>query len=264
MKKTISFLILIPVIIILFSNCQSSDVSESVSTSDPYQHITDLPARELLQKAILRAGGLENWKKLQKLKFRKYFALYEASGKVENEALQTHNYTFLPENKINIRWMVDDVQHETIYQQGHVEKRIGGQPDTSANPQSLLSSVLSATFVISIPFKLLDPGVELTYAGLDTLEDNQVVEVLKAVYNPDTHEQHSTPDTWWHYFVKEDLKEIAYMVQHADHFSYVKNLRDTTVNGFVFPTKRDSYRVDSLRNISFLRARYAYSDYEVN
>lgn len=242
--------------------CQQYE-EKTAPPSDPYAHIQDVQARQLLRKAIERAGGLEAWNNLQTLHFEKYYALYDSTGAMEIEARQTHDYRFQPNQQINISWNAGGALHRMVYENEKVTKTVDGQVDASADPQSLLNNVLSATFVISIPFKLLDPGTELRYLGVDTLEDNQIVEVLEASYNPEAHDNLSTPDTWHHYFDQDDFTLVAYRVQHADHYSYVKNLGYTTAGGFLFPTKRSSFRVDDQRNKLYLRAAYEYGGYEV-
>lgn len=250
----------------LFFACQpvqQQQESEPDTKPDPYEHIADLKARELLKKAIERAGGLDEWNNIQELKFEKYFALYTAEGDTENEAWQNHLYQYQPEEAINISWTSEDGRHEINQQAGDLVKKVDGRPDTQADRQSLLNSVLSATFVIGIPFKLLDKGAELSYAGLDTLEGGQIVEVLKVVYNPQKHDNLTTADIWMHYYDRDDYKQVGYMVQHADHFSYVENLSHLATDGFLFPGKRESYRVDSLGNKLYLRAKYEYKDYNL-
>lgn len=252
---------------IVFSSCGPSDQpsgSPDETTPDPYLHIQDLGVKRVLQAAIEKAGGLQNWKALESLQFQKNFTLLTATGETESTAQQTHTYTFRPKEKVLIEWAAEKSTHAIIYEEGKAIKTIDGTRDTTANPQSLLNTVLSSTFVISIPFKLLDDGVQLFYEGLDTLEDKRVVEVIRAVYNPDNNANHSTPDTWWHYYDAQDFTFLAYMVQHIDHFSYVKNLSFHTLDGFAFPHKRKSYRADSLRNILYLRADYEYMGYSSN
>ena len=257
--KLSSLLALLFIGIISFS-CQNQ---KTTIDPDPYQHIQDQQASTLLQKAINQAGGLDNWNRIQELYFKKYTALYEESGVTEAEARQTHQYQYQPKEKVRISWNIDTLGYLVTFQDGQLKRLINGQPDASANLKSLMNSLLSATFVIGIPFKLLDEGAELSYAGSDILEDGQEVEVLKVTYNPAEHNNHSTPDTWWHYFSKKDFKQVGYMVQHADHFSYVKNLSYVKADGFLFPKERESYRVDSLRNLLYLRAKYEYSNFAV-
>ncbi len=250
--------------LLLLSACQpQSEEAATSQTSGPYAHIPDAQARQLLQNAIESAGGLENWQNLQELRFQKYYALYDSSGATETEARQTHVYRFTPEKQVTISWEAEGEKQMIRQQKEKVVRIAAGEPDTSADPQALRNNVLSAVFVVSIPFKLLDPGVELSYAGRETLENLGEVEVLKAVYNPGQHDHHSTPDTWWHYYHPGDFRQVGYKVQHAGHYSYVINRSFAMAKGFRFPRERDSYRVDAQGNRLYLRAAYEYSDYRV-
>lgn len=246
---------------LLLISCQST--VETSSTPDPYSHITDQKVGDLLQKVIDKAGGYANWQNRKKWHYQKAFRLLDSLGNIENDVVQTHHYTFGNESIISIAWEKDSIQHEIIAQNGDVIKKENGKTVQPKNPQSLINTVLSSTFVIDVPFKLLDKGIVFQYLGLDTLEKGEVVEVLEAVFNPDANANHSTPDTWHLYFDKNDFRLLGYRVQHADHFSYVKNLRDTTVNGFMFPLERESYRVDSARNKLYLRADYRYWNFDL-
>ena len=109
----------------------------------------------------------------------------------------------------------------------------------------------------------MDKGVILSHEGMDTLEDGQEVEVIKAVYNADKNPHHTQSDVWWYYFDAKDARMVAYFIQHDDHYSYIKNLAYTTVGGFLLPTQRGSYRVDADRKILFTKAEYEYSNWQV-
>ncbi len=258
-----SFTLLCLFLLCTHCNSPSTDNADIVDVPDPYAHLTSDEVKRVLKKAMDRAGGLTKWNQIKTLQFKKDYALLFESGEIENAALQTHTYTFPPESKVSIEWEKEGKKHLISQDGAQPTKKVDGVVDTTANQQSLTNTVLSATFVISVPFKLLDAGVVLSYDGLDTLADGRKVEVLKAVYNPAQTDTHSTPDTWWHYYDADDFTFVAYMVQHADHFSYVENLSFDEVDGFVFPRERKSYRVDEERNIQYLRATYEYMDYEV-
>ena len=253
---------LLALLSIWITACQPAITADQNPAPTKFDHIKDLEAKKLLQKAIVRAGGLTNWENLSDLAFQKYTALYDENGNMEVEMDQHHAYHFAAPPKIDISWQKEDHHYELNQNDTGIQQTINGQTDTTVNTQTLKSNILAATFVMSIPFKLLDPGVALQYQGRDTLEDDTIVEVLQAKYTPVSFKNHSTPDTWWHYFSIEDYREIGYMVQHADHFSYVRNLGFEEVNGFLFPTKRESFRVDANRNKLYLRATYRYSNYQ--
>ena len=242
------------------TNCNST----KKMTSSPFEHLKDAKVRSLIAQTIESAGGLENWKKIETLNFKKYFALYDAEGKTETSVNQVHNYFLNPNQEININWTKNNAQHHLQSKNGQIKKTIDNQLDAIAKQTSLVNTVRSATFVMSIPFNLLDPGVRFEYQGFDTLDQSTVVDVLQAEYNPNQHNNHSTKDIWWLYFNKETHLLEGYMVQHADHFSYVKNTKLTKVEGFTFPEIRKSWRVTKNRDILYLRADYVYSDYQLN
>ncbi|MBX2877747.1 MAG: hypothetical protein KTR30_36845 [Saprospiraceae bacterium] len=248
--------------LLLAASCTNeSQQTEHNPPQDSLSHIANEEVKRVLNGAMDKAGGLEQWNKLASLQFTKDYSLLLESGEVENAAFQKHHYTFGAAPTVDIEWMKDENKNTIHFEDGEYEKLLNGEMDSSMAQQSVINTVLSATFVVSIPFKLLDEGVKLSYGGLDTLSNGKVVEVLEATYDPEEHTAHSTPDIWRHYYDAEDFTFLAYMVQHADHYSYVENQSFHEVEGFLFPKTRKSYRVDQDRNLLYLRADYAYDDY---
>ncbi|NRB47683.1 MAG: hypothetical protein HRU41_08405 [Saprospiraceae bacterium] len=260
MKSKLLFLCLA----LLTLSCTSeTPATENSTPQDPLAHITDGEVKRVLTAAMDKAGGLDRWNKLASLQFTKDYSLLLESGEVENAAFQQHLYTFGTNPTVDIRWEKEGKTNAIHFKEGQYQKLLNDAPDTSMAQQSVINTVLSATFVVSIPFKLLDEGVQLSYSGLDTLANGKVVEVLQASYDPEEHAEHSTPDIWKHYYDAEDFTFLAYMVQHADHYSYVENQSFHEVEGFLLPKTRKSYRVDEDRNLLYLRADYAYDDYSL-
>lgn len=252
-------------LLVALLSCETSisNNREKSEPTDPFSKIQDQSARDLLQMAIEASGGLGNWQEIQQLSFNKSTILFRSDSTIENQVDQNHVYQFYPAPAVHINWEKDGDSLQILSNQNGVARMINGQPDPTANDTSLRNSVLSATFVISIPYKLLDEGVSLSYEGVDTLENGQIVEVLKAVYQPEKFTHHSTPDIWWHFFDQNSKLELAYMVKHADHYSYVLNTALTETDGFTFPSARESFRVDSLRSVLYLRATYQYDNYKI-
>ena len=250
---------------VLIVGCAPADKEQpsSIELLDPFEIVKDPEAKAILQKAMAAMGGLERWNNKQQISFTKDFTLYREDGSVENDVLQHHSYTYKPGPTFSITWTNKEARHEILQKEGTLSKTIDGVPDADANLQSLTNTVLSSVFVVDIPYKILDPGAVIRYAGRDTLEEGQVVDVIQVVYDPEMHSNHTTPDTWNLFFDAESSIMIAYMVQHADHFSYVRNLTDTVVEGFTVVTTRDSWRVNKNRELLYLRATYAYDEYEI-
>jgi len=260
--RSFSFMALMLILGLLSSACQQP-VSNEAEESDPFALIADKDAQSVLRDGIEAMGGLERWRSKQEIRFHKTYDLLLEGGDVEAHAEQLHTYSYKSGPEITISWEKEGEVHLLQQVEGDISKTVNGQPDTSANPQRLINSILSATFVANLPYNLLDPTAEISYAGLDTLETGQVVDAIRVVYNPEAHDNHSTPDIWHVYFDEQSHVMVAYMVQHADHYSYVRNLSDTVVEGFRLVTDRKSWRVDSARNLLYLRAQYAYSGYEM-
>jgi len=184
-------------------------------------------------------------------------------GSVEKSADQFHHYIYQPQEIIKIISKEGEDSKRLVYDDGNIQETINGTVNLEASKTSLMNKMQSSLFVINMPFKLADEGVDLSLEKTKEVEGLGRVLVLKAVYDPANQKHHTTPDTWWLYFEPESYIMNGYMVQHKDHFSMVRDLKGEPVNGFVFPAKRKSYRVDENGNALYLRASYEYSDFEL-
>lgn len=117
-------------------------------------------------------------------------------------------------------------------------------------------------YVIGIPFKLLDPGVQLQYNGITKIDQTDVY-VVQATYNPSASSNHSTPDIWWYYFDTSDYRVLHNKVKTSDHWAWIDNLTFDKSGSILFNKHRKSYRCDSLGNKLYLRAEYFYGNYKV-
>ena len=107
-----------------------------------------------------------------------------------------------------------------------------------AKTSALNTTVAVALFVIDVPFKMMDKGVVLSYEGVDTLEDGQRVEVIKAIYNADKNDHHTKSDTWWYYFDADSGAYSGSMVYHAPTYAYIEN----TAKNEKLPLIMNTYR----------------------
>ncbi|MFK7981236.1 MAG: hypothetical protein AB8G86_14720 [Saprospiraceae bacterium] len=244
---------------VLLSNCATQQ-----NLVNPYAHIADQKVVTLLKKSFTTSGGLTNWRNKKELHYQKHGKLIFESGEIESEVIQQHDYVYEQNTSININWQTaDNKTHQIKSVDWNAVKYIDGQIDHTPKTSSLNTTVNVAHFVIDVPFKMMDKGVALSYEGMDTLEDGQKVEVIKAIYNADTNAHHTKSDIWWYYFDAKDSRMVAYFIKHDGRYSYIKNLSYTKAGGFLFPKARGSYRVDKDRNILFTRAEYAYSNWKV-
>lgn len=252
------------IILFLFlTACQSAPVKEVVAeeTPDHFSHIEDEKARNILEAAVDYAGGLEAWRKISRLRYDKTFSLFSASGEVEKTFEQIHDYTVSPKvidiQSVENGTLIHTRLVDTVYTQ-----TADGEP-TEKTQTAIEKGINTSTYVIGLPYKLLDAGAEVIYAGEKTMDTGQVVDVLEVRYNPTQHANHSSADTWYFYFDQENRNMVANFIVSPDHFSLVENTSFQRVGGTLFYKDRKSYRVDSLGNKLYLRATYTYENFVV-
>lgn len=247
-------------LMLLLSAC-TSPTPEQAPTEDPFTQIKDEKARGIIRTSIEHAGGLEAWRAMKRLAYTKNFSLLLEDGSIEKTFEQIHDYQ-LDSNKIDIVSIENGQTIRTVLENGEYQRTIDG--DLADVPQtSLAKAVNTSTYVVGMPFKLLDPGVLIEYEGQTIMNDGRTVDVIRATYNADQHDNHSTTDVWKYYFDQEDRKIVGNWVQTSDHFSLLENVSFTRVNGILFNRARKSYRVDSLGQRLWLRADYLYENYIV-
>lgn len=234
-------------------------VAGCASLKNPYSNIQDETAQQLIEKSIAAYGGLENWNAIEYLSFEKWYALYDEHGEEEVNVMQEHHYT---PQKIYMTWNSEGDKIEQSKVGEDYRKLINGEGDSSARLQAVKNSILASTFVMNFPYNLLDKGSTISYEGETEFMD-KAVHIIKAEYFPESQKHHTTKDIWWHYIDKESYLSLGYKVKHLDHISLVKNTSFHTVDGFVLPHKRESFRVDGNGQELFLRAEYEYSGYSV-
>ena len=250
------------IVVVGFSACRTDLSSESaIVDEDPYAHIEDEKARLIIQSAIEYAGGLDTWQQMRRLQYTKNFSLLLASGETEKRYEQVHDYTMEP-YLIDIQSLENGQMIHTRLADGVYSRTQDGEP-VDVSQEALEKGMNTSTYVIGIPFKLIDPGAEITYEGELTLDDGRLVDVIRFSYDAKAHDNHSSSDTWKFYFDKENREVVANFIITPDHYSLVENLTTERVGGILFNKERKSYRVDSAGNKLYLRASYVYDNYEV-
>ncbi|MEO0724768.1 MAG: DUF6503 family protein [Bacteroidota bacterium] len=252
------------VLLVFLLACQSSpvqEVAEQEETPDHFSHIKDEKARNILEAAIDYVGGLEAWGNINRLRYDKTFTLFSASGEVEKTFKQIHDYTTRPK-VIDIQSTENGTLIHTRFADNVYTQTADGEP-TEKTPAVIEKGLNTSTYVIGLPYKLLDPGAEITYAGERTMDTGLVVDVLQVSYSPAQNANHSSADTWYFYFDQDNQNVVANFIESPDHFSLVENTSFQRVGKTLFYKDRKSYRVDSLGNKLYLRAEYTYENFLV-
>ncbi|HMQ49396.1 MAG TPA: hypothetical protein PKA00_18135 [Saprospiraceae bacterium] len=209
----------------------------------------------IVQAAIEYAGGLSAWKAKKRLQFTKAYTLFLESGEIEKQVLETHDYQYAP-LKITIESEEDHQSLITVLENGQY-RRFKGDSLLHVGEEALEKAINSATYVVSVPFNLLDEGTVLAYEGIQKMPNGQMAEVVRVSYGQ------ASSDVWRYYFHPESKRVMANSVVTDGHTSFVENLSFERIGGILFFKKRKSWRIDRAGNFQYLRAEYNYDNYQL-
>lgn len=239
--------------VFIFCHCKNE------KPPSPFSHIADNSAKEVLEKAIAQSGGWENFQNIDSLFYEKRTVLFDSLGKVESDVLQKHIYQVRPGLAMSISWENEEGTHRISRKKNECEKFLNDKK-IKADSVGLLRSTNAALYTLFMPWKLLDPGVELKYKGIVKLPGGNDAHAISAIYFPEKKNNHSTKDDWEYYFEKDTYKYMACMVDHHDYFALIVNEEKSKSGGLVFNAYRNSYRVDKDRNILWKRGEFYYEN----
>ncbi len=245
-------------LIVLLSACQ---VKNETGEKDRYAHIQDSKARAIIKRSIQDAGGLNKWESIKQIRYKKNFNLYDSTGAVEKKYVQEHSYNY-PENNLEIRSQENDDLIYSRFSEGRYTRDKNGK-EVDIDAASLQKSMNSSTYVLGIPYKLVDPGAEIRYMGEEKWNTG-IVDVIEVRYDPRVHANHSSKNAWKFYFDKKTARVVGNWIESSDHYNVVENLSYEQVDGLLFHKERKSYRTNSKGEKLYLRADYHYYDYQIN
>ena len=215
--------------------------------------------QQLLNKVISQAGGIKAYQALNAYKYKKEFDLLDSLGNIEKSYQQTHEYqidkSYYKLTSIESGDTIVSIQNGNTF-----TRTINGQQST-ADAKSIKKSIYSGLYAIQSPFNLLDQNVRLKNLGT-SIENKDTFHILEARYNADLYTNHSSSEPWRYYVNNEGVITHCW-VKSSHHFNLVYNLNYERFEGVQKHHKRESYRIDSLGNKLYLRARYKYYDYQL-
>ncbi len=236
-----------------FSACKQSSVIDHLA------HITDTEVKSQLMTACESAGGLDNYLSIDSITYDKRSVLYLPDGGVESEVRQHHAYKLSPELSGVITWSDSIGDHSIVYNQTAPYKTLNGEKILNST-KSARESFMSSYYVLFLPFKLIDPGVNLSYEGTTDIDDKKA-DILKASYAPATHANHSTDDEWSFFINQADGSVLSNLVYHPPTYAYIENTEYTDDYPLRMNTYRQTWRTDKNRNKEYLRGEFWYSNY---
>jgi len=259
-KKQIFEKIFLLVILLALFACQAtSDEAEVINVANsisPLERLPDNEAGEIVKKAIDYVGGWEAWANKKSFSFYKNIEHRDATGKTERTQRQLHEYQLYPFFQARMSWEDGGDQYMIINNGEEAEKYKNGKVMTDDNSKKQAwNSSFGSNYVISMPFKLTDPGVILNYEGIDTIATGQAVHSLKVEYEKGAGSSGGF-HTWWYYFDLETYDMAANFLDYGDKYSLTTYETFTKVDDLRVHQKRYSYISNANKELVQLRTIY--------
>lgn len=225
--------LIIGFLLFFFWNCQSEPTAD-----------------QILQRSIQAHGG-KSWSAFSYVSYLKHTTLLDKNGIVEKKVLQKITHQWKP-FKTKIEWESQGNKQLAILDQSGVRFY---QNDELQSDSTLIektrNNLNAAFYVFWQPFKLLEKTADLEYVGKEKLLDSILTHKLKVSYANDD-------DLWYFYFDTSSFRLKATEVNHDQRVSLITNETVEPQTGLFLNKTRNSYFLDSLGTIQYLRATYKY------
>ena len=225
-------------IVILFASCQNMENK----SEHPMDRLPANEAGEVLRKAIDYAGGWDAWDAKKNFSFYKKISHVDSTGAVTRSVRQRHEYNLGEQFQAKMTWSMDGHNYEIINDGQQAKKYKEGveQMDDKSKNEAWNSSY-GSHYVIGMPYKLTDPGVTLTYEGIDEKVLDRPVHAVKVEYAKgagSTGGMHN----WWYYFDKDTYDLAGNYLDYGNGYSFTSYEVFEEVDGMRFHNKRFLYQ----------------------
>jgi len=259
MKALSLFCLLVFVGISCSSDSTNTQVHEAYETHKAQFSKPGNKATEIVKRSIDYVGGWEAYTSLRGMEYEKTLHKVDSTGAVYDKVVQQHRYNVFPGFSVRMDWTEKETDDYIIMNNSSQSWKFkhGKELTDQKNINSAYNSSHGSYYVLYQPWKLLDPGVKLTYVGRDTLPNGKICDSVQADFTEGFST--TTDHTWWYYF-EDDGKPIGNFLKSPQGYSYTEYLEFEEVDGILFHVKRNTYRSDSTRTDLVLRTIYENRD----
>lgn len=263
MKDTIFILGYLMLIIGSLASCQNTPV-EQPKTVHPIDRLPNNQAGEVVKKAIDYVGSWDKWAAKETFSFYKNITAYDTTGQQLRHTRQLHQYRLKPHFGARMTWEKAGKKYVIINNGQQAWKYEDGKELTDDKSKNeAWNSSYGSNYVVAMPYKLTDPGVILTYDGIDTLAGNKIVHALKVEYEKGAGSSGGF-HTWWYYFDKETYDMVANYLDYGNGHSYTDYQTFINIGGLRIHEKRHSHASDENKTIGYLKTVYENEDMKFN
>ena len=247
---------LISLITIYACEVKTSDDLTTVSVEPLENRLPQNDAGEILSQAIAQVGGWEKWMNKNYFSFYKKITSVDSLGVPTRTLRQLHQYQLQPEFRARMSWEEDGVEHLIINNGSEARKYEAGKWQTDKGSKDYAwNSSFGSHYVISMPFKLTDPGAKLIYEGVDSTTLSEPAHAIKVEYEEGAGSAGGM-HTWWYYFDLNNFDLVANFLDYGDKYSLTIYESFTTVGGIRMHRERKSYSSNVNKEKLLLRTIY--------
>lgn len=260
-----AFTILAVFAIMIFScKTDTQQTFDNASTIAPLEGLPKNKAGETVRKAIDFIGGWETWENKKTFSFYKNITHLDSTGQVERSQKQLHQYQIHPEFKARMSWTDKGNQYVIVNNGEEARKYENGKEMTDDKSKlQAWNSSFGSNYVISMPFKLTDPGVILSYEGIDSTTLKKRVHSLKVEYEKGAGSSGGM-HTWWYYFDEKNYDLVANYLDYGEGYSLTTYETFEEVDGIRIHQKRFSHIADANKSIIQKRTIYENESMKFN
>jgi len=248
------------ILVVLMISCQNGD---SVNIN-PIERLPDNEAGEVVKKAIDYAGGWDAWNSKKNFSFYKKITQLDSSGAVKKIVKQLHQYDLGDHFKARMTWIMDS-SNFLIINNGEEAKKYkeGVELNDQKSKNEAWNSSFGSHYVIAMPYKLTDPGVRLTYEGIEEKVLDKPAHAVKVEYAENAGSTGGM-HLWYYYFDKETYDLVGNYLDYGEGHSLTTYEVFEDVEGMRFHNKRYSYSSNEKKERVLLRTIYENEEMKFN
>lgn len=247
------------ILTVLLSSCLLSCNQDKVAYTGIESSMDRLPsdaAGDIVRAAIERAGGWDAWANKNYFQFYKNISQVDSTGEVIRKIRQLHQYNLEPGFQARLTWTSGDDNLFIINDGTQARKYNNGNwlEDPKSKNEAWNSSY-GSHYVVSIPYKLTDPGVTLYYEGIDSTLLGRNLHALKVDYAEGAGSSGGM-HKWWYYFEEETYDLAAFYLDYGESQSLTTYESFESVGDMRFHKKRLTYGSNPNREKVILKTIY--------
>ena len=256
MIKKIYLLFVLGGFFLLACETDQGQATQPTELINPLDRLPKNEAGELVRKAIEFVGGWETWENKKTFSFYKNITHVDSTGAIERTQRQLHQYQLSPQFKARMSWEDEGKEYMIINNGVQAKKYENGKEMTDDySKNQAWNSSFGSHYVVSMPFKLTDPGVILTYEGIDSSTLNKRVHSLKVEYEKGAGSSGGF-HTWWYYFDEKTYDLVANYLDYGEGYSLTTYETFQAVDSIRIHQKRFSHIANADKEIIHLRTIY--------